>query len=85
MEDLIKIVKFLVDSGLLLKGVTKTVQNEVKEQKGVFISMLLGTLGASLLGNVLTGRGINRAGEGLGIVRASYGNKKGRKNNKMGF
>ena len=97
MEDIIKIVKSLQDSGLslivkslqdsglLLKGVTKTVQNEVKEQKGVFISMLLGTLGASLLGNVLTGRGINRAGEGLGIVRASYGNKKGRKNNKMGF
>ena len=47
--------------------------------------MLLGTLGASLLRNVLTGRGINRAGEGLGIVRASYGNKKGRKNNKMDF
>ena len=56
MEDIIKIVKSLEDSGLLLKGVTETVQNEVKEQKGGFVSMLLGTLGASLLGNILTGR-----------------------------
>ena len=87
MEDVIKIVKFLVDSGLLLKGVTKTVQNEVKEQKGGFLSMLLSTLGASLLGNLLTGKGIYRAGKGKGInragegiVRAGYGN-----NNKMDF
>ena len=50
IEDIIKIVKSLEDSGLLLKGVTETIQNEVKEQKGGFISMLLGTLGASLLG-----------------------------------
>ena len=50
----IKIVKSLESSGLLLKGVTKTVQNEVREQKGGFLSMLLGTLGASLLGNLLT-------------------------------
>ena len=50
MEDTIEIVKPLEDSGLLLKGVTETVQNEVKEQKGGFLSMLLGTLGASLLG-----------------------------------
>ena len=71
MEDIIKIVKSLEDSGLLLKGVTETIQNEVKEQKGGFLSMLLGTLGVSLLGNLLTGRGINRAGEG--IVRAGYG------------
>ena len=78
IEDIIKIVKSLEDSGLLLKGVTETVQNEVKEQKGGFFSMLLGTLGASLLGNILTGQGINRAGEG--IVRACYGNKKGKKN-----
>ena len=49
IEDLMKIVKSLEDSGLLLKGVTETVQNEVKEQKGGFLSMLLGTLGASLL------------------------------------
>ena len=85
MEDIIKIVKSLEDSGLLLKGVTETVQNEIKEQKGGFLSMLLGTLGASLLGNILAGKGINRAGEGRGIVRAGYGNKKGRENNKMDF
>ena len=57
MEDIIKIVKSLEDSGLLLKGVTKIVQNEIKEQKGGFFSMLLGTLGACLLGNLLTRRG----------------------------
>ena len=74
MEDIIKIVKFLEDSGLLLKGVTETVQNEGKEQKGGFLSMLLGKLGARLLGNILAGKAINRAGEG--IVRAVYGNNK---------
>ena len=73
MEDLIKIVKFLVDSGLLLKGVTKTVQNEVKKQKGGFLSMLLSTLGASFLGNILTGWGINRSGKDRGINRAGEG------------
>ena len=72
IEDIIKIVKSLGDSGLLLEGVTETVQNEVKEQKGGFLSMLLGTLGASLLGNLLTRKGINRAGEGIG--RAGHGN-----------
>ena len=71
MEDLIKIVKSLEDCGLLLKGVTESVQNEVKEQKGGFLSMLLGTLGASLLGNLLTGKGIRRVGKG--IVRAGEG------------
>ena len=55
MEDIIKIVKSLEDSGLLLKGFTETVQNDVKEETGGFLSMLLGTLGASLLGNILTG------------------------------
>ena len=74
MEDIIKIVKSLEESGLLLKGVSETVQNEAKEQKGRFLSMLLGMVGASLLGNILTGWGINRAGEG--VVRAGYGNKK---------
>ena len=77
-----EVVKSLEDSGLLLKGDTKTVQNKVKEQKGGFISMLLETLGVSLLGNLLTGKriykagkgkGINRAGEG--VLRAFYGNK----------
>ena len=72
MEDLIKIVKFLEDFGLLLKRVTESVQTEVKEQKGGFLSMLPGTLGVSLLGNLLTGKGIHRAGEG--IVRAGEGN-----------
>ena len=87
MEDIIRIVKSLEDSGLLLKGFTETVQNEVKEKRGGFLSMLLGTLGASLLGNILAGkeaiatshrgginivgRGVNRAGEG--VVRAGYG------------
>ena len=80
MEDISKIVKSLEGSGLLLKGVTETVQNEVKEQKGRFLSMLLGTLGASLLGNILAGKGviatrqgleINRAGKGWGINRAA--------------
>ena len=79
MEDLIKIVKSLEDSGLLLNGVTESVQNEIKEQKVGFISMLLGTLGASLLGNLLPGRGTNKKGKGIhgageGIVRAGEGN-----------
>ena len=52
MEDIIKIVKFLEDSGFMLKEVIEKVQNEVKEQKGGFLSMLLGTLSASLLGNI---------------------------------
>ena len=73
MKDIIKIVKSLEDSGLLLKGVSETIRNEAKEQKGRFLSMLLGTLDASLLGNILAGKGINRAGEG--VIRADYGNK----------
>ena len=77
MKDNIEIVKSLEYFGLLLKEISETIQNESKEQKGGFFSMLLGTLGASLLGNILAGKGINRAGEG--IVRASYGNKKVRK------
>ena len=64
IEDIIKIVKSLKDSSLLLKGVTETVQNEVKEQKGGFLSMLLGTLGASLLGNLLTGKGAMATSQG---------------------
>ena len=81
IEDIIKIVKSLEYSGLLLKGVTETVQNEVKEQKGVFLSMLLGTLGASLLdlltgkGAIATsqGRGIYKGGNGKGVYRAGKG------------
>ena len=83
MKDIIRIVKSLEDSGLLLKGVSKTIQNEAKEQKGGFLSMLLGTLGASLLRDILTGWRIKRAGEG--IVRAGYGNKRQDHKNKMDF
>ena len=86
MDDLLKIVKSLEDSGLLLKGITESVQNEIKEQKGGFLSMLLGRLGASLLGNLLTGKGafharkrVNNKGKGIhkageGIVRVDEGN-----------
>ena len=86
MKDIIEIVQSFEDSGLLLKGVNEKIQNEAKKQKGGFLSMLLGTLGASLLGNILAengvivtskGRGVNRARKG--IVRAGYGNKKVRK------
>ena len=77
MNNIIKIVEAVEDSNILLKGVTKTIKNETKEQKEGFLSMLLGTLGASLLGNLLLGKGIVRAGsgnkKGKGIVRAGYG------------
>ena len=85
VNDIIKIIKALENSGILLKGVSKTIKNETKEQKGGFLSMLLGTLGASLLGNLLTGgKGIVRAGEGSvasrtkgdRIVCAGSGSKK---------
>ena len=66
MNDIMKIVQALEDSNILVKGVTKTIKNETKEQKGVFLSMLLGSLGTSLLA-------------GKGIVRAGSGNKKGKK------
>ena len=64
MKDILKIVKSLEDFGLLLlEGVSETIKNEAKEQKGRFLSMLLGMLGASLLGNMLAGKGVIRAGE----------------------
>ena len=75
MKKIVKIVESLEDSRLLPRGASKKTQNEVKEQRGGFLSMLLDTLGASLLGNILVGKGINRAGEG--IVGAGYVNKKG--------
>ena len=79
MNDVMKTVQALEDSDILLKRVTETVKNDIKEQKRGFLSMLLGTLGASLLGNLLTGKGIVRAGsgnnKGKGIVRAGYGNQ----------
>ena len=78
MDDILKIVKSLENSGLLLKGVSETIQHEAKEQRGGFLSMLLGTLGASLLGDVLSkglsGKGVIRAGEGTN--RAGYGSKR---------
>ena len=78
MDDILKIIKSLEDFGVLLKGVSETIQNKAKFQKGGFLSMLLGTLGASLLGDLLTknlsGKGVIRAGEGT--IRAGYGSKK---------
>ena len=63
MNDIMKIVQALEDSNILLKVVTKTIKNEIKEQKGGFLSILLSTLGASLLGNLLSGKGTVRTGE----------------------
>ena len=77
MEDIIKIVKSLEDSGFLLKGVTGAVQNEAKEQKGGFLSMLLGTLYASLLRNILAGKGVKTTSQGRGINRAGKGRGRG--------
>ena len=74
MEDILKVVKSLEDSGILLEGVSETIKNEEKEQKGGFFSMLLGTLGASLLGNTLSGKGFMRAG--TVTTRVGYGSKK---------
>ena len=85
MNDIMKIIEASENSGIFLKGVSKTIENETKEQRRGFLSILLGTLGSSLLGNLLTGgRGIMRAGEGSvasiakgeGIVRAGEGSKK---------
>ena len=79
MNDIMKIVQALEDHNILLKGGTKTVKNQTKEQKGGFLSIFLGTLGASLLGNLLSGKGIVRAAyghpskKGKRIVRAGYG------------
>ena len=74
MKDILEIVKFLEDSGLLLKVVGEKIKDEAKEQKGGFLSMLLVTLGASLLGNMLAGKGVIRAGEGP--ARFGYGPKR---------
>ena len=74
MNDIMKIIEPLENSGILLKRLSKAIENETKEQSGGFLSMLLGTLGASLLANLITGKGMMRAGEG--IVRADEGSKK---------
>ena len=77
MNDIMKIIQALQNSNILIKGITKTIKNETKEQKGGFLSMLLGTLGASLLGNLLAEKGLVRAGSGnkkrKGILRAGIG------------
>ena len=82
MKDIMKVIKALENSGILLKGVSEAIKNETKERRGGFLSMLHGTLGASLLGNLLSGgKAIMRAGEGSvasrtkgnGIVRAGEG------------
>ena len=77
MDDILKIVKSLENSGVLLKGVSETSQHEAKEKRGGFLSMSLGTLGASLLGDILSkglcGKGVIRAGEGT--IRAGNGSK----------
>ena len=82
MNDIMEIVQALEDSNILLKGVNKAIEDETKEQKGGFLSMLLGTLGASLLGTLLSGKGIIRAGSGKGIARAGSGDHS---QNKMDF
>ena len=78
MDDILKVVKSLENSGVLLKGVSETIHHEAKEQKGGFLSMLLGTLGASLLGDILSkglsGKGVIRAGKGT--IRAGYSSEK---------
>ena len=78
MKAILKIVKSLEDSGILLEGVSETIKNEAKYQKGRFLSMLLGALGAILLGNMLAGEGVIRAGEGT--ARVGYGCSKNFKN-----
>ena len=92
MNDIMKIIEALENSGILLKGVSKTIEYETKEQRGGFLSLLLRTLGASLLGNLLSGgKGIMRAGEGSvtrrakgkGIVLAGEGNVSKKKLNSL--
>ena len=78
MDDILRIVKSLENSGVLLKSVSETIQNEAKEQRGGFLIMLLGTLGVSLLGDMLSkglsGKGVIRGGEGT--IRAGNGSKR---------
>ena len=69
MEDIMKIVKTLEETGLLIQGISKTIKNETKEQKGRFLSMLLGTLAASILRDALEGRRVIKAGKGA--IRAA--------------
>ena len=77
MNEIMEIIQAVEDSNILLKEATKMIKNEIKEQKGGFLGMLLGTLGESLLENMLAGKGIVRAGsenkKGKGILRDGYG------------
>ena len=73
MSGIMKIVNSFEESGLLIKGVRKTIKNESKEQKGGFLKMLLGTLGASLLGNLLAGKGLIATSQGQETIRAGEG------------
>ena len=82
MKDINRIVKSLEDSGLLMEGVSETIQNEAKEQKGGFLSILLGTSGASLFGNILTSKGVIAKRQGRGTTRAGHD---GRSLNKRDF
>ena len=72
MNDIMKKVKYLEESGLLTKFVSETIKNEAKEQKEGFVWILLGTLGASLLGNLLTGKGTIRVGEGTNRAGGNF-------------
>ena len=79
MNYILKIVKALENSNILFKGITKKIKNKTKKQKRGFLEMLLGTLEVSLLRNMLSGKGIVRAGTGNkdrnGVLRANYGKK----------
>ena len=68
MEDIVKMVKSLEESGFLIKGINETIKNEAKEQKGGFLQIILGALAASILGNALTEKEVIREGEG--VIRA---------------
>ena len=73
MNDIMKIVRYLEESGLIINGVSETIEDEANKQKGGFLSMLLEALGASLLGNLLTGKGAIATSQGQGIIRTSEG------------
>ena len=79
MDDIMEIVKSLEDSGLLLKGVTRTIENKIKEQRREFLSMLLSTIGIILLRNILSHKGLIWVGDG--VIRAGNGIKKERRFN----
>ena len=74
LNDLLKVIKSLENSGILYHGITETVKDEVKEQKGGFLSTLLSVVASALLSSMLSGKGVTRAGEGT--IRAAYRSKK---------